>query len=102
KIIRTIDSRFFGMNLTMWDRALGNRASESLLRAMNVQILRLPGGSRSDDYHWHTSRSSSDNIHWTNNSALFAKIIETLRAQAIVTVNYGDGTPEEAAAWVAW
>jgi hypothetical protein len=70
---------------------------------MQTGMFRFPGGSSSDDYDWQTDRSSiSGSFQWVNNASTFATIAAAQGAQAFVTVNYGSGTPEQAAAWVAY
>ena len=102
-VVRTIDRRMFGMNLAIWDGLLQGPATAGLLAAMDTQVLRIPGGSLSDDYNWHTNRSvQNGSFQWWNSAAAFARVAETRGAQACVVVNYGSGTPEQAAAWVAY
>ncbi len=101
-VIRTIDDRIYGLNLAIWDSALSGATSASLLTNMNTRIVRFPGGSSSDDYDWQTGKSVSSGTSWVNNAATFAKVTAARGAQAFVTVNYGNGTPEQAAAWVAY
>jgi len=101
--IRTLDGRIYGVNTAIWDNQLGTPANNSLLAAMGAQIFRLPGGSASDDYNWQTDRSvSNGSFQWASSIATSAPMISSLGAQACITVNYGSGTPEQAAAWVAW
>jgi len=65
--------------------------------------LRFPGGSDSDDYDWQTDRLvSNGSFQWASHAATFARVAEARAAQTYVTVNYGSGTPEQAAAWVAY
>jgi alpha-L-arabinofuranosidase len=94
--VRTIDSRLFGINLADWDPYLSGTSEEAILRQMGTKVVRLPGGSASDDYHW------ADESRRPTKTATFALLAEKLGASAFVTVNYGTGTPEEAAAWVAY
>jgi len=102
-VIRTIDSRIYGLNLAIWDSALSGSATGTLLATMGTGAMRFPGGSASDDYDWQTDRSvSNGTFQWVNNAATFASVIGAQGAQAYVTVNYGSGTPEQAAAWVAY
>jgi len=101
--LRTIDERIYGLNLAMWDSHLDAAASNTLLTAMGTRVLRFPGGSGSDNYDWQKDRSvDNPTFQWVNSAATFAKITEAQSAQAFVTVNYGSGTPEQAAAWVAY
>ena len=70
---------------------------------METGAFRFPGGSASDDYDWQTDRSvSNGTFQWANNAATFAGVTATQGAQAYVTVNYGSGTPQAGAAWVAY
>ena len=102
-VIRTIDARIFGLNTAIWDSQLGTTANLSLLCAIGVQSLRYPGGSSSDDYDWQLDRSvTDDSFQWASPFSTFALMAAALAAQPYITVNYGSGTPEEAAAWVAY
>jgi hypothetical protein len=89
--VRTVDPRWFGANLATWDANLGAPETISLLNEMGCQILRYPGGAQSDDYHWDANHADT---------STFASVTAGAGAQAVITVNYGSGTPEEAAAWV--
>jgi hypothetical protein len=102
-VIRTIDDRIFGINTAMWDSNLGSASSGSILASAGATVLRFPGGSRSDDYDWQVNRSVIVNtFNWASHAATFARVAEARGAQSCITVNYGSGTPEQAAAWVAY
>ncbi len=75
-----------------------------------IQLLRYPGGSYSDIYHWtnHTATGgyAASGSHFGN---FVTRLLEGSNTQAMVTVNYGSshgstmgGQPQEAAAWVAY
>jgi hypothetical protein len=96
---RTIDPRMFGVSSAIWDAAFNTPATASLLGANNTRVLRFPGGSRSDEYHWETNRTD-DGIFWATDFEDFANVATSINAQAFITVNYGSGTPQEAASWV--
>jgi len=102
KTVRTVDERVFGLNATMWDQEAGSSQTVTLVQAAGVRAIRLPGGSLSDEYHWRTNTTLSNTWTWVSGFDKFASLITGLNAQAFVTVNYGTGTPEEAAAWVAY
>lgn len=102
QIVRTVDERVFGLNATMWDGNAGTTQTVNLLNAAGVRAIRIPGGSASDEYHWRLNKSLSNTWNWASGMNNFANLITGLNAQAFVTVNYGTGTPEEAAAWVAY
>jgi alpha-L-arabinofuranosidase len=105
--IRTADPRWFGVNTAIWDSDLDTSATSNALSQAGILSLRFPGGSASDQYHWQTGKS----IAWSNgmpistnsssvNFANFMHVATNQHAQAFITVNYGSGTSNEAAAWV--
>jgi len=92
-VIRGVDPRWFGLNTATWDGNLGNSQTLALLRQIGCTALRWPGGSTSDEYHWASDISGNKT---------FMNLVTNLAAQSnsIITVNYGTGTSNEAAAWV--
>jgi alpha-L-arabinofuranosidase len=102
--IRSADSRWFGLNGAMWDSYYDTPTTVSLLNEEGTRIIRLPGGSLSDQYHWNFNRTFANDWTWQTSFANFIHVITnaSVNAQAIITVNYGTGTPQEAAAWVAY
>jgi alpha-L-arabinofuranosidase len=100
--IRTADARWFGMNTPMWDNALDAPATFPVLTDMGARALRFPGGSDSDDYHWLFDRQDYDDWRWGTSLANFIQVITIVNAVTMTTLNYGTGTSNEAAAWVAY
>jgi alpha-N-arabinofuranosidase len=106
-VLRTVDDRHFGANSTAWDGALGTAQTQLLLQTAGIRAIRLPGGSLSDEYHWRTNTNlDHDTIvgRWTWGAGFdrSSSLVTGLNAKAMITVNYGTGTPQEAAAWVAY
>jgi len=99
-VVRTVDARWFAVNTAIWDADFDSAATQNALREMGTRVLRFPGGSASDEYHWATGRSGTNTWQWATSFAKFAKIATNVGAQAFITVNYGSGSAEEAAAWV--
>ena len=91
QVIRTVDDRVFGINTAIWDGYLDTPASVTLLTAAGTRALRFPGGGSADVYTW----SESDTDH-------FATVAQGIGAKVFITVNYGTGTPQQAAAWVQY
>ncbi|HEY1661581.1 MAG TPA: alpha-L-arabinofuranosidase [Verrucomicrobiae bacterium] len=92
--LRSADPRWFGLNTATWDGHLADSQTFPLVSQAGVMALRWPGGSTSDDnYHWAGDLSNNRN---------FINLATNLNAQSnsFVTVNYGTGTSNEAAAWV--
>lgn len=81
-------------------------------RALQVPVLRYPGGNFASGYHWQDAlgmrerRPTRRNPAWggvePNSFGIneFIRFCRLIRAKPQLTVNAGDGTPEEAAGWV--
>jgi hypothetical protein len=103
--VRIADARHFGVNLAIWDGTYepNNYATTAaLLNEMGCTTVRMPGGSLSDEYHWSSNTTLSNAWQWQTSFAEFMRVATNVNAQAFVTVNYGSGSPQEAAAWVAY
>jgi hypothetical protein len=100
--VRTADARWFGMNAAIWDQNLDSPSTLNALSNMGIRALRFPGGSDSDDYHWLTNRQNGANFTWTTSTARFIHLVTNANAQTMITLNYGTGYTNEAAAWVAY
>ena len=92
-----MDARLFGVNTAVWDSLLDTPETLDALRDAGIRTLRFSGFS--DDYHWATGTIGASNKPPTSFDN-FMHLATNLQAQVIVTVNYGSGTAEEAAAWV--
>jgi alpha-L-arabinofuranosidase len=95
QIIRIVDARMFGINAADWDGYINTPTTISILTNMNNQVLRWPGGSGADVYFMSNSTSLA-------NTRNFIQVATNTDAQVYFTVNYGTGTPAQAAAWVAF
>jgi len=102
QIVRTADARWFGMNGAIWDTSLDSPTTLNVLSNMGIRAVRFPGGSLSDEFHWVTNRSVGANFTWGTSTANFIHLVTNGNVQAIITVNYGTGDTNEAAAWVAY
>ena len=100
--IREVDARLFGLNTAIWDGEFNTANTAGLLVEADFQALRFPGGSISDVYHWQTNMSEGENFQWATDFDDFANIAVATQAQVFITVNYGTGTPKEAADWVRY
>jgi len=98
--IRTADARWFGVNTAVWDAYLDTPETSSELNEAGFQMLRFPGGSLSDEYHWASNTTLTNTWEWQCPFNDFAAQATNVGANAIITANYGTGTPAEAAAWV--
>lgn len=101
--LRLVDERHFGVNLTMWDTYFDpphHLTTISLLQEMGSTVVRMPGGSLSDQYHWASNKTLTNTWQWAASFADMVRVATNAGAQAFIVVNYGSGTPQEAAGWV--
>jgi hypothetical protein len=100
--VRIADARWFGANTAVWDSNFDSARTVSLLGELGTRLLRFPGGSLADDYHWASNKTGTNTWTWVTSFANFVHVATNVGVQAIITVNYGAGTPGEAASWVAY
>lgn len=99
-----------GVNMAAWDGLLLDAPVSTLLSQAGVRLIRYPGGSSADIYHWQTNSATTGSGGWFSPNANFDDFMSVATAAgagAIITVNYGSnaagtggGDPNEAAAWV--
>src|SRR5262249_8085894 len=100
--VRTVDARCFGINTAIWDSNLDTSQTISLLKQMGTKMLRCLGGSASDEYHWARNKSLTNTWTWASSFANLLHVATNTDVQVMTTVNYGTGSTNEAAAWVAY
>jgi alpha-L-arabinofuranosidase len=100
--IRSVDPRHFGINAAVWDSVFDTPNTIAMLTDMDNRALRFPGGSLSNEYHWATNTSGSNTWTWATSFDTFAHVATTTGAEVFISVNYGTGTPAEAADWVRY
>jgi alpha-L-arabinofuranosidase len=98
--IRAADARWFGVNTAVWDGNFDTVTTVSMLHEMGTRIMRFPGGSLSDEYHWASNTTGTNTWRWSTSFANFIHVATNVASQAFITVNYGTGTAGEAAGWV--
>jgi len=84
------------------------------MREARLPMLRFPGGNFSSGYHWQDGIGPLDSRPAEPNPAWFGvewnhvgtdewlRLCEQVGAEPLICVNAGNGTPEEAAAWVEY
>ncbi|MGP3918738.1 cellulose binding domain-containing protein [Nonomuraea sp. 10N515B] len=98
--LATVPQTGIGTNHAIWDTNLGTDETADLLKDMGTKVLRYPGGSYSDIYHWADHTAPGGYVAPNTDFDTFMSGVRRTGAQAMVTANYGTGTAEEAAAWV--
>ncbi len=102
KTVRVVDNRMFGVNTPFWDGTFPSATSLDSLTQMNTRFMRFGGGSATDEYDWSTNKDIVSGSTWAFNIDAFAVQARAIGAQAVITTNYGSGTPAAAAAYVTY
>lgn len=106
-----VSSDLYGASLDTWYDILRGFVNPSLHGA-GIHLVRFPGGSESDAYHWEDGGSLCDSQGYITPASTFdhlmRRVAEPLKIDIAITLNYGSnractggGQPSEAAAWVA-
>lgn len=115
-VVTTFTASHFGVNVAAWDPDLTFPTTAARLVEGGVTWLRFPGGSVADRYDWQTNRDKHNtalypgiDCHFPSvqpvqtyyrNSGEFVQVANAVGAEKFISVNYGSGTPMEAADWV--
>jgi hypothetical protein len=122
---RPVSPTALGLNTAPWDyiyaadSAAGGGLDQiqPLLQAAGIGLLRYGGGSYADYYDWQTNSNIQNCLPYDTTASYvvtpagcatsdsldfdqFSAQAKAIGAGSFVTVNYGSGTPGEAAAWV--
>jgi hypothetical protein len=65
-------------------------------------MLRYPGGSYADIYHWRDNTAPGGYVAPDTDFDTFMAAVRRAGAEPMIIANYGTGTPEEAADWVRY
>ena len=91
-----------GVNDAIWDPQLGTTEVSDLLRSAGVRMIRYPGGSYGDIYHWRDHTAPGGYVAPGTDFDTFMGSVRRVGAEPMIIANYGTGTPEEAADWVRY
>ena len=92
-------ANLLGVNMIDGDSDAATAETQQMTTAAGIDIYRIPGGSGSDDYHFNVANTAG------SGSLNFAQLIEAITAAGgtgMVTLDYGLGSPQEAAAELAY
>ncbi|MDQ3003325.1 MAG: carbohydrate-binding protein, partial [Fibrobacterota bacterium] len=98
-ITARINDGLFGINAALWDGDLLDSKTKEYVKAVRHKVIRYPGGLRADDDHWRQVLDKKDGMVDTDE---FLDWLKETGTEAMFTVNFGKGTPQEAADWVKY
>jgi alpha-N-arabinofuranosidase len=96
--IRTVTDQVLGVNLAWWDSSLNTAQTGRMATAAGLSMFRFPGGSSSDDFHFATPPT----YNGEGTATSMASFIGSVQGVGMVTLDYGSGSPQEAAAFLAY
>ncbi|MFB9699051.1 cellulose binding domain-containing protein [Amorphoplanes digitatis] len=100
--LATVPGTALGLNHAIWDAELGTTAVSGLLKDAGVEMLRYPGGSYADIYHWRDHTAPGGYVAPNTDFDTFMAGAKRTGAQPMIIANYGTGTAQEAADWVRY
>ncbi|MEO7776740.1 MAG: carbohydrate binding domain-containing protein [Fibrobacteria bacterium] len=98
-ITAKINEGVYGINAALWDGDLLDPKTVAYVKAVNHKVIRYPGGLRADDDHWKQVMDKKDGLVDTDE---FLAWLQATGNEGMFTVNFGKGTPQEAADWVKY
>lgn len=107
-----VSADMYGASLDTWYDFLEPWVNPSLHKT-GIHLVRFPGGSESDAYHWENGGTLCDNQGYIVKPSTFdhllTRVAQPLKLDIAITLNYGSnrtcdggGDPAEAAGWVAY
>ncbi len=100
--LATVAPQALGVNHAIWDSQLGTPAVAGLLKDAGVTMLRYPGGSYADIYHWRDHTAPGGYVAPNTDFDTFMAGARQTGAEPMIIANYGTGTAQEAADWVRY
>jgi hypothetical protein len=100
--LATVPAIGLGVNDAIWDAELGTATTSALLKEPGVKMVRYPGGSYADIYHWKDHTAPGGYVAPNTDFDTYMASVKAAGAKPIVIANYGTGTAQEAAEWVAY
>ena len=97
-VVRSVDTQLLGVNLAWWDSDLNTAPTEQMVQAAGLTMFRLPGGSSSDDFHFNAPPT----YNGEGTDSTMASFIASVNGVGLATLDYGSGSPQEAAAFLAY
>lgn len=91
-----------GLNHAIWDAELASNETADLLGAAGVRMLRYPGGSYADIYHWETHTAPGGYVAPGTDFDAFMAGARRTGAEPMIIANYGTASAAEAAGWVRY
>ncbi len=113
--VRTVNAAVLGVNVVPWDSYVDTTASEQMVEAAGLTGFRIGGGASTDGGNTTNSQGvvtqygTTNGLHFNQSTGgtsypAMALAVEAMGGDAntILTIDYGSGSPQEAAAMLAY
>ncbi|MEV0648533.1 cellulose binding domain-containing protein [Phytomonospora sp. NPDC050363] len=100
--LATMPETGLGVNHAIWDAELASDETADLLADAGVRMVRYPGGSYADIYHWETHTAPGGYVAPGTDFDAFMAAAERTGAEPMIIANYGTASAGEAAEWVRY
>jgi hypothetical protein len=97
ELVRPVNTQLLGVNVASFDSDLNTTQTLKMVEAAGLNVFRI-GGSGADTAHFNVDGSYTA----PGTIASMAEFIASAGGQGVVTVDYGSGSPQEAAALLAY
>ncbi len=101
-----------GVAAAVWDKYLTDPAVTALIKDAGFKVIRYPGGSLSDIYHWKThslTKGAHADVYPNTQFDRYMEVVKATGTTPLITANYGSnadatggGDSAEAAEWVRY
>jgi hypothetical protein len=98
QVVRTVDTQLLGVNVAWYDSNLGTAQTQQMVQSAGLTMFRFPGGSSSDDFHFNAPPT----YNGEGTDATMASFIASVKGVGLATLDFGSGSPQEAAAFLAY
>ena len=98
QVVRGLNTQLLGVNVAWYDSVLNTPQTQQMVEAAGLTMFRFPGGSSSDDFHFNAAPTY--NGEGTDGS--MASFIASVNGVGMATIDYGSGSPQEGAAFLAY
>ena len=98
QVVRAVNDHVIGVNVAWWDSNLNTARTQQMVQAAGLTMFRFPGGSSSDTWHF----SNPPFYQGEGTSPSMASFISSVNGVGLLTLDYGSGSPQQAAAFLAY
>jgi hypothetical protein len=98
QVVRAVNPQLLGVNVAWYDSVLNTSQTQQMVQAAGLTMFRFPGGSSSDDFHFNAPPTYTG--EGTDGS--MATFIASENGVGMATIDYGSGSPQEGAAFLAY